>query len=203
MILLVLPYIDIIITMNIQKSPLERRNWILLHLRQQGSLSLDEIVAEMKVSAMTINRDVQIMATEGSVKRTHGGIILPDITHQGTTCPTCHAFISNRMQFLFTTSSGANLAFCCPHCGLSQIGRFSNAIGVFATDFLYGTMIDAGNATFVIGSSVSLCCEPSVLCFKNRNEAEAFCRGFGGSVCTLKEATNLLYSGRILVPESI
>jgi DeoR family transcriptional regulator, copper-sensing transcriptional repressor len=175
--------------MSKQKPPIERRNWILLRLRQQGSLSLEEILAELKVSPMTVNRDIQSMASEGVVKRTHGGIVLPDVTQQGTSCATCHAPISNRTQFLLTTASGANLAFCCPHCGFSQLGRFPNAVGVFATDFFYGTMIDAAITSFVIGSSVSLCCEPSVLSFKNRDQAEAFCRGFGGSIFNITQAT--------------
>ena len=146
--------------MNKQKSPIERRNWILLHLRQQGRLAIEEIVFELKVSAMTIYRDVQVMATDGSVKRIHGGIILSDVTHQGTTCAACHSLISYRMQFLFTTATGANLAFCCPHC------------------------------------------EPSVLSFKNRDQAEAFCRGFGGSVFNIHEAINFLLPGKPLTLES-
>ncbi len=182
--------------MNKKKSPFERRKWILERLQQRGSLSLDEITSALKVSTMTINRDVQALAAVGAVKRTHGEIVLPDETRQETTCATCHAPISNRMQFLYTTASGANQVYCCPHCGLAQLERFANAVGVYATDFIYGTMIDAYKATFVIGSRVSLCCEPTVLSFKTHEEAEAFCRGFGGNVFTINEAIDFLFPGR-------
>jgi biotin operon repressor len=182
--------------MNNKKSPFERRKWILERLQQRGSLSLEDITAELKVSTMTINRDVQALAVEGIVKRTHGGIVLPDVTRQETTCATCHAPISNRMQFLYTTATGANLVYCCPHCGFAQLGRFSNVIGVYATDFLYGTMIDAYNATFVIGSRVSQCCEPTVLSFKHHEDAAAFSSGFGGTVFSINEAIAFLYPGR-------
>jgi DNA-binding Lrp family transcriptional regulator len=187
--------------MSTQKTTLERRSFILQRLRQQGNLSLEEIASELEVSAMTINRDVQRLAAEGSVKRAHGMINLPDVTRQETTCATCHAPITNRMQFLFTTATGANISYCCPHCGFAQLDRFSNAIGVFATDFLYGTMVNAYKVAFVIGSSLSLCCEPTVLSFKNLEEAEAFCRGFGGGVFTINEAIDLMYPGRRVAPK--
>jgi DeoR family transcriptional regulator, copper-sensing transcriptional repressor len=182
--------------MSNPKSSFERRKWILETLRQRGSLSLEEITAELGVSNMTINRDVQHLETEGSVKRIHGGIVQPDVAPQETTCATCHAPISNRMQFLYTTTTGANQVYCCPHCGFARLGRLSNVIGVYATDFLYGTMIDANNATYVIGSRVSLCCEPTVLSFKDSQQAEAFCRGFGGKTYPITEAIKFLYPNK-------
>ena len=185
--------------MSNPKSSFERRQWILEHLRQQGSLSLDEISTQMGVSNMTINRDVQHLAAEGAITRTHGGIVLPDTSRQDTTCATCHAPISNRMQFMFTLASGASLVFCCPHCGFARLDRVPNVIGVFATDFLYGTMIDAYHAAFVVGSSINLCCEPTVLSFKDQSQAQAFCRGFGGDVFTIETALKYLYPGRTVL----
>jgi len=179
--------------MCIQKTSFERRKWILERLRKQGSLTLQEIVSELCVSNMTINRDVQHLEAEGLLKRTHGGISQPDLPPQETTCATCHAPVSNRMQFLFTLATGSDLVYCCPHCGLAHLDRYSIVIGVFATDFLYGTMIDAYRATYVIGSSINLCCEPTVLSFKDCEQAEAFCRGFGGKTYTIHEAIKFLY----------
>ena len=172
----------------------ERRKRILQRLQQEGSLDLDTIARELGMSLMTINRDVQLLASEGKIKRVHGGVVLPETARQETNCATCHAPISTRTQFFFTTATGANLCYCCPHCGIAQLNRLSTAIGVFTTDFLYGTMINAFNATYVINSRISLCCEPSVLSFKDREEALAFHNGFGGDVLDLKDSANYLFS---------
>jgi|WetSurMetagenome_2_1015567.scaffolds.fasta_scaffold343814_2 DeoR family transcriptional regulator, copper-sensing transcriptional repressor len=172
----------------------ERRKRILQNLIQEGRLDLDTLAKELDISIMTINRDVQLLASEGLVKRVHGGIVLPETEKQETTCATCHAPITTRTQFFFTTATGANLSYCCPHCGLAQLKRLSASLGVFSTDFLYGTMINAYHATYVINSRISLCCEPSVLCFKEREDALAFKNGFGGGVMNIEETANYLFS---------
>ena len=58
---------------------------------------------------------------------------------------------------------------------------------LMATDFLYGRVMDARRATFLIHSSVKLCCSPSVLCFENPEYAERFHQGFGGQIQTYGE----------------
>ena len=172
--------------------PIERRNWILQRLRQEGSLTLETMVSELGVSPMTVNRDVQHLAAEGSLKRVHGGVILPEKAPKDNSCALCHRPVSSRMQFQYIALSGETYTYCCPHCGLSQLNKITPALGVYATDFLYGTMINAYKTAFVIGGRIALCCEPSVLSFKAREDAEAFCRGFGGRVLDLNETIQFL-----------
>jgi nitrous oxide reductase accessory protein NosL len=49
-------------------------------------------------------------------------------------------------------------------------------------------MVNARQATFLLGSKVTLCCEPSALCFASEEDALHFQLGFGGQVCTLEQA---------------
>jgi hypothetical protein len=174
----------------------ERRKLILKKLQEVGSLSLEQIGVEFKISAMTANRDVQFLAGEGLIKRVHGGIVLPDPPAEGTDCILCHGPVSNRTQFLYIADSGQRQACCCPHCGLATAGRFTAPLGVFATDFLYGTMINALEATYVIGSQVGLCCEPSVLAFQKSADALAFRTGFGGQALNYSETYQFLFPAR-------
>ena len=61
-----------------------------------------------------------------------------------------------------------------------------------ACDFLYGRMVNARQATYVMNSRVNLCCEPSVLCFASADEARAFNQGFGGCIFKMDEAVSQL-----------
>ena len=58
-----------------------------------------------------------------------------------------------------------------------------------ASDYLYGRMVNVRQATFLLGSSVDLCCAPSVLCFASETDARRFQLGFGGQLYTLEQAT--------------
>jgi nitrous oxide reductase accessory protein NosL len=61
-------------------------------------------------------------------------------------------------------------------------------VTALASDFLYGRMVNARQAAFLFGSSVDLCCAPSVLCFSNDADAQRFQAGFGGQVYNLEQA---------------
>jgi nitrous oxide reductase accessory protein NosL len=49
-------------------------------------------------------------------------------------------------------------------------------------------MINASQALYLLGSSVNLCCGPTVLAFANEEEAQHFQLGFGGSVYPMEAA---------------
>jgi nitrous oxide reductase accessory protein NosL len=68
-------------------------------------------------------------------------------------------------------------------------------VNVFATDFLYGTLVSAASATYVIGSTVRLCCSPSVLSFESMEDAQRFQSGFGGELMNLQQAFEHLRGG--------
>ena len=58
--------------------PAERRRLILEILREYGSVSVDELQKRFGVSLMTARRDLTILSKSGSVRRTHGGAVVPE-----------------------------------------------------------------------------------------------------------------------------
>lgn len=53
-----------------------RADQILKELRQKGSLSLDELIADLGASAASVRRDLAKLEAKGLVRRTHGGVTL-------------------------------------------------------------------------------------------------------------------------------
>jgi DeoR/GlpR family transcriptional regulator of sugar metabolism len=53
----------------------ERQNRVLEILRSRRSAQLDELAAELSVSASTIRRDLELLEEQGVVERTHGGAV--------------------------------------------------------------------------------------------------------------------------------
>ncbi len=84
------------------------------------------------------------------------------------------------------------MSACCPHCGLALIDLHHATDLMLVTDFLYCRMINAGEATYLIGSGVSLCCEPGILAFASLDDAVRFQRGFGGETMDLTQAHSYL-----------
>ncbi len=59
--------------------PARRRAELLEFLRDRGQASIHELASEFGVSEDTVRRDVETLASHGSVERTHGGVtISPD-----------------------------------------------------------------------------------------------------------------------------
>ncbi len=59
--------------------PARRRAELLEFLRERGQASIHELSTEFGVSEDTVRRDVETLASQGSVDRTHGGVtISPD-----------------------------------------------------------------------------------------------------------------------------
>ena len=171
-----------------KQSPEQRREIILETLRQSGRLSMEEIVRDLGISTMTANRDVRQMEDEGLIRRERGGIALPSPVVKPEACMLCRRSVPERTRFIFSAPSGEITTACCPHCGVSQLAGESSSAHVFATDFLYGTLVGASSASYVIGSQVRLCCAPSVLSFENLEDALRFQTGFGGEVMSLDQA---------------
>ena len=55
-----------------------RQNQILEWIAQRGECSVDELVERFRVSGMTIRRDLQTLADQGKVIRTHGGAAMAE-----------------------------------------------------------------------------------------------------------------------------
>lgn len=156
---------------------------------------MDEIVKELQVSIMTANRDVRQMEEEGLIRRERGGIAMPAPSTKPDVCTMCRRPVPDRTRFLFSNPSGEVSTACCPHCGVSRLAGQNTAANVFATDFLFGTLVNASSATYVIGSQVRLCCSPSVLSFESQEDAKRFQTGFGGEIMDLKQAFEHLTGG--------
>jgi biotin operon repressor len=160
--------------------------WLSEHT--EGALSIEELARRLNVSAMTIHRDLNQLAQAGQVEKVHGGVQRPTklsaepINHTPS-CMTCGQTIGMRTDMLIQTS-GEPMYACCPHCGLLAVGEQP----ALARDFLFGRMVNARQATYLIDGVVSLCCVPSVLCFATRLDAERFQRGFEGWLATFDEA---------------
>ena len=56
----------------------ERRRHILSQVQTRGIVSLRELAEQLATSEVTVRRDLQAMAAEGLLRRTHGGAALPD-----------------------------------------------------------------------------------------------------------------------------
>jgi len=62
----------------------ERRTWITAKLRVAGFLAITDIARELKVSTMTVRRDLHALQVAGEVRLVHGGAILSpaDLHHR-------------------------------------------------------------------------------------------------------------------------
>jgi len=118
-------------------------------------------------------------------------------------CPVCQREECKGFAFRVTLADGKTVSACCPRCGLQYL-RSSNqqARALTATDFSTGQWIDATKAVYVSGSDVSHCamnetrrdaygccyfkgydrCEPSLIAFASKEQAESFLKQHGGKL---------------------
>lgn len=67
--------------------PARRRAEMLEFLRERGQASIHELSSEFGVSEDTIRRDVETLASQGSVDRTHGGVTISPEDGRNTVIP--------------------------------------------------------------------------------------------------------------------
>ena len=172
----------------------DRQQELLEWLQTKQAASMGEIQARLAVSTATAYREARALVQAGLALRTRGGVKPGQPANSAAPagpCFLCGGAISPRGPFVLQLQDGSRRSACCPHCGLLALGR-GLALTALAADFLYGRMVNARRATFLLGSRVAPCCDPSVLCFASAAEARRFCRGFGGQVCTLDQAVTRL-----------
>ncbi|MGW1867346.1 substrate-binding domain-containing protein [Streptomyces mauvecolor] len=66
----------------------DRHRAILRRLRERGSLRVTDFAEELKVSAVTVRRDVEALAERGLVARVHGGALLPETAPASSSSPS-------------------------------------------------------------------------------------------------------------------
>lgn len=175
--------------------PSVRQEQILRWLQDSHTLTIDELAARLGVSAMTVHRDLDALARAGLAEKVHGGVTLPDVRHmtagEGAACKCCNLPLTSRAAFVIQTEGGEHFQACCPHCGLLLLNDHP-ASAVLAKDFLYGRMVNAWQAVYLLESDVTLCCVPSVLCFATLADAEHFQQGFHGTVMMFDDALDYM-----------
>ena len=168
----------------------DRQQQLHAWLEIQGSASITDIEEHFTISAATAYRDARALVDAGLALKTKRGVRLAqpvEFSRQETKCAFCGGAIPERASFVIQMQDGSQRNACCPHCGLMALDQ-PGVVAALACDFLYGRMVNARQAAFLLESTVSLCCEPSVLCFASQEEAQSFQKGFGGTICTLDEA---------------
>lgn len=158
-------------------------------------MTIDEIQRDYSTSPATSYRDIKALILHGEAVKIPHGIKLaataPFPAPAEGICAFCGGSINDRSIFIIQLRDGSQLKACCAHCGIMALGNVDAATAL-TCDFLYGRMVNARQAAFLLESSVSLCCQPSVLAFTNPSDAEHFQAGFGGKLCSLDEAARSL-----------
>jgi DeoR family transcriptional regulator, copper-sensing transcriptional repressor len=174
---------------------LDREKKILAILQRQGSASIQELMDALGVSNMTIHRELDKLAKDGMVQKKHGGVLLATEPRSGgaNQCAMCGKPIPERTIFIIQLENGGQKRACCAHCGLMLQNHVEGAAHSLTADYLHGHIVHADQATYVIGSDLTVCCVPSVLSFGARQDAVKFQKGFGGSLANIGEAIRFLH----------
>ena len=168
--------------------PNQRQTQILQRLRDQGTVTTDDLVTHFGVSLMTIHRDLDVLVRDGLAVKLHGGVTLPErVSKVASTCQLCDRVIQSRTAFTILAENEKPLQSCCPHCGFLLLLSVQDVVAVLTKDFLYGHTINARQGIYVLDSAVTVCCEPSTLCFASHEDAARFQTGFGGNLMTFAE----------------
>ena len=163
-----------------------RQREILKFVTQKGDATIEEIQQAVRISQATAYREAQTLNQAGLVSKIPGGISLIELPSKD--CVQCGQESNARVSFRIEDKDGLTATACCAHCGLMALAKRRNVSSAMTTDFIHGTLLNARQAWYVLGSQVSLCCSPSVLSFLQRETAERFSRGFGGDVIDFASA---------------
>ncbi|HRF46326.1 MAG TPA: DeoR family transcriptional regulator [Anaerolineales bacterium] len=175
--------------------PSLREKAILTEVRRRGVVSIQALAERLEVSLMTIHRDLNKLVSEGSVEKARGEVRLPKRpidAEEG--CLMCGKPVPVRTAFVIRRDNGEQHRACCAHCGLMALMMAKEPGQAMATDFLFGHIVSATQAHYVIGSTVNVCCVPSVLSFSSRDDARRFTRGYGGRALGYAETLEHLKS---------
>ena len=168
----------------------DRQQKIFELLQTRQRISTEEIRAHFDVSPATASRDIHALVLAGlAVKASLGVRLAPqgEQPSQEKKCSYCNGMLKERTVFIIQMADGSQRSACCCHCGLLALEQ-TGVNTALACDFLYGRMINPRQAAYVLGSTVNLCCEPSVLSFDSEEEARRFQMGFGGNVFSMEQA---------------
>jgi hypothetical protein len=179
-----------------------RRERLVEIVREQKSVSLQELIGHFDVSKMTLHRDLVLLESRGILRRFHGGVVLAEAESHPVPLPSalvqeqcvvCLRPVTPRLLYSITLTNGIRRYACCPHCGLAQhLSLGGEILSALATDFLAGRPHPAHRSLFLFESSATPCCHPSIITFEDAEQARRFQTGFGGTLATFDEALALL-----------
>ncbi len=175
-------------------TPTERREQMMVWLREDHLIRIDDLARRLNVSQMTVHRDLDALVETGQVEKVHGAARLPDPNRvTAETCRLCGMPTPTRFHFVITTLDNQTLTACCAHCGFLLLDTLPNVLSTLLKDFIYSKIINARQAYFVLESRISICCEPSVLAFASETDARDFQKGFGGQVMDFEKTRAYLH----------
>jgi len=147
----------------------DRQQQIYELLQTRQRISTVEIQDHFEISSATASRDIHALVLAGAaIKASRGVKLAPpvDSALPEKKCPYCGGMLKERTVFIIQMEDGRQQSVCCCHCGLMALEQ-TGVRTALACDFLYGRMINASQALYLLGSSVNLCCGPTVLAFAN------------------------------------
>lgn len=180
--------------------PIERQRQIKMLIQKKKTLKISELSERFNVSEMTIYRDIKPLIEEGLAVKTFGGIALaaentkPTLSDQSR-CVYCRKPNNPKMTYRLILANDNIETACCAHCGLlrhQQLGE--KVLQAICHDFFMHTTISAPLTWYVMGTSLNVsCCQPQVLTFENREYAEKFVKGFGGTIYRFQEVMEVVF----------
>lgn len=180
--------------------PIERRECIRELILEHSNLKISELSKELGVSEMTIHRDLKPLIDNGMVIKTFGGISLAQESSAKTdlsknVCVFCHRRIEERLAYQLILDDNSIEMACCAHCGLLRHRQLYEKVPhAMCHDFFIQTTVSAPTAWYVMDTSVHIgCCQPQVLTFAWREQADQFVYGFGGKVYSFQQAMEVVF----------
>jgi DNA-binding MarR family transcriptional regulator len=174
--------------------PIERRERIMRLIKERKNLKISDLKEILGVSEMTIHRDIKPLIEEGLIMKSFGGITLvretPGQMADRDDCVLCNRAVNQRFSYRLILKNNTIEETCCPHCGLirhNQLGE--EVLEGLCNDFLLETTISTRFTWFIFDSTINIgCCIPQILAFENKENAEKFIKGFGGTVHNFNQA---------------
>ena len=104
-----------------------------------------------------------------------------------STCAMCGKEAIGKTVCLINVDAGVQVKTCCARCGVLMLKRLGYQKSGSTIGYSTGERVDLRKAFFVVGSDVKTCCEPSVLAFVSREEAEKFVAEHHGEIKQFKD----------------
>jgi len=171
-----------------------RQHKILNLISAESGISASMLAKQLKVSRMTIHRDLAVLAAQGHLRRIHGGALYKSTANVAPTlnCPICQRKPLLHQQAEIITPAALKTKTCCTTCGLRHYLTRTDQAKLWVRDLLTGQRLDAEQAFFLINSAAFSCCQPSTLSFAQQSQLALFQTGFGGTVARLPNALDFL-----------